>query len=70
MNKLQEIIGNKPMNIVVPTVLFIILSPNFLIDFSKFKKPLLPTNIKQVAIHALIFALVYTILRKQFAQFY
>jgi len=70
MDQIKKLIGAKPANVLVPTILFIVLSPNFLVNLRTLKRPLLPTKLIDVTINALVFAVIYMLLRKQFKQFY
>lgn len=65
--------GAKPANIIVPTMLFSLLAPGFLLDFDGlmpvFSKMPMHT-FTEVAKHAIVFFLVYLILRKVFSDVY
>ena len=63
----------RPADLLVPTVLFILLSPGMLLTIPPGSKGLLrsgQTSIAAVAIHAIVFALVFAFLRKNFPQYY
>lgn len=70
MQQLQQLLGDKPMNVMVPAILFGLLSPNFLVNLTTFRRPLFPANPMEVFTHVAVFALVYMLLRKQFPQYY
>jgi hypothetical protein len=58
-------IFDKPLNIIVPMILFIIFSPGLLFT--------IPDNADKptaTVVHALIFAAVYLLLRTVFAKYY
>jgi hypothetical protein len=61
------------MNILVPVILFIILSPGLLLTIPPASKGLFmsgQTSIPSVFVHAIVFAVVYFYLRKYFPQYY
>ena len=53
------------LNVIVPALLFILLSPGVLVSL-----PPGSTHHVQVLVHSVVFALVYTGLRKVFPQYY
>ena len=53
------------MNVIIPVVLFIILSPGVLLSL-----PPGQSHIVQVVTHAVVFGAVYTGLRMTFPQYY
>jgi phosphotransferase system glucose/maltose/N-acetylglucosamine-specific IIC component len=66
-------LSKQVMNILVPVLLFIILSPGLLLTIPPLSGGLLKsgqTSVPSVMVHAVVFALVYHLLRKQFAQYY
>lgn len=52
-------------NIIVPVILFILLSPGVLLSI-----PAGATHITKVLVHAAVFAAVYYFLRNTFPQYY
>lgn len=60
----------KPMDLIVPTVLFILLSPGLLLQIPPGSFMSGKTSIQAVLVHALVFALLFAFLRSQFPQFY
>jgi hypothetical protein len=61
------------MNILVPALLFVLLSPGLLLTLPPTPKGVWmsrETSIPSILVHALVFALVYFLLRKYFAQYY
>ena len=57
---------SKPANIVVPVLLFILLTPGLLVTLPNKNATLLVSSLT----HAAIFAAVYTLLRTVFAAYY
>lgn len=72
MNQIMNLLGDKPANIIVPSLLFGLLTPGFLVNARLMKtyRPVLSTKFADIMIHATVFAVIYTLLRKQFPQFY
>jgi hypothetical protein len=61
------------MNILVPALLFVLLSPGLLLTLPPTAKGVFmskETSIPSILVHALVFALVYFGLRKYFAEYY
>jgi hypothetical protein len=69
------ILGTKPMNIIVPTILAFLTSTNFLFSFTD-EMPyvqMIPWNNQsavQVAKHTAVFFAAWIILRKMFPEYY
>jgi hypothetical protein len=59
----MDILGDKPLNVIVPAVLFVLLQPGFLLSLNLF-------GLNPVLTHAVVMMVVYTILRKVFANMY
>jgi hypothetical protein len=60
-------------NIIVPVILFILLSPGFIITLPSTEKGFYmsrETSIQSIFFHALVFSLIYFLLRKFFADYY
>jgi len=60
-------------NIIVPVLLFILLSPGFIITLPPTEKGFFmsrETTIQSIFLHALVFSLIYFLLRKFFADSY
>lgn len=60
-------------NIIVPVILFVLLSPGVLLTIPPLSKGLFmsgQTSVTSVLVHAVVFALVYMFLRKTFPQYY
>ena len=60
-------------NILVPVVLFVLLSPGVLLTIPPMSKGLLmsgQTSVTAVLVHAVVFLVVYWFLRKTFPQYY
>ncbi len=60
----------QPADLVVPTVLFVLLSPGMLLSLPSTNIASGRTNTMSVLIHTLVFILVFAFLRKQFPQYY
>ena len=60
----------QPTDLIVPTVLFILLSPGMLLSLPSTKIASGQTNLTSVLIHTLVFVLIFAFLRKQFPQYY
>ena len=61
----------KQADLVVPALLFVLLSPGVLLQLpDTLKLSTGQTSIQSVLVHALVFALVFAFLRKQFPKFY
>jgi hypothetical protein len=61
------------MNILVPALLFVLLSPGLLLTLPPTAKGVLisrETSIASILVHSLVFALVYFGLRKYFSEYY
>jgi len=58
------------MDIIVPAVLFILLSPGLLLSLPSTKLASGQTSPTSVLIHAFVFAVVFAFLRKQFPKYY
>lgn len=56
----------KPANIIVPVLLFILLTPGLLVTLPEKNSTLLVSSLT----HAAIFAVVYALLRTVFAAYY
>jgi phosphotransferase system glucose/maltose/N-acetylglucosamine-specific IIC component len=66
-------LSKQVMNILVPVILFIILSPGLLLTIPPLSNGLLKsgqTSVPSVLVHAVVFALIYHVLRTKFAQYY
>ena len=62
-----------PADLVVPTVLFVILSPGVVLTLPPGKSGFITTGetgLDSMLTHTLVFAVVFAILRKTFPQFY
>ena len=59
-----------PADLIVPTVLFVLLSPGMIFTLPSSKISSGETNFTSVVIHALVFAVVFAFLRKSFPQYY
>lgn len=60
-------------DVLVPVILFVLLSPGVLLTIPPLKKGMFmsgQTSIPSVLLHALVFALVYMTLRKVFRKYY
>ncbi len=69
----MEFLGAKPKNVIVPVLLFIILSPGLFLTLPPLSGGVWmsrETSVVSVLVHAAVFLFVYALLRKQFAQFY
>jgi hypothetical protein len=61
------------LNIIIPVILFIILSPGLLLNIPPVDGVWLvsgKSSIASVFVHAIVFALIYWLLRKYFPQYY
>jgi hypothetical protein len=74
MEQITKFLGAKPMNIVVPALLFIMLSPRYLFaindGFQPMFMPMTGAPLSSIAVHALLFAVIYGLLRMNFPEFY
>ena len=62
-----------PTDLLVPTVLFILLSPGMLLTLPPGPKGVFltgTTSLNAIMVHTLVFAVVFAFLRKTFPQFY
>ena len=59
-----------PNDIIIPSILFILLSPGVLLSLPSTKLMSGQTNLTSVAIHTLVFAVVFAFLRKSFPKYY
>jgi Protein of unknown function (DUF3339) len=60
-------------NVLVPVILFILLSPGVLLTLPPLSKGVLmsgQTSVTAVIVHAVVFAVVYSYLRATFPQYY
>lgn len=63
----------KPTDVLIPTALFILLSPGMFLTLPSNSKNVLmtgQTSVQSVLVHAVVFAILYACLRKNFPQFY
>lgn len=61
------------LNVIVPVILFVILSPGLLLTLPPMSKGVLmsgQTSAVAIAVHALVFYILYSFLRKTFPQYY
>ena len=62
------------MNILVPTLLFIVLSPGLLLTLPPVSQGKIfmsgQTSVTAILVHAVVFALVFFALRHYFSQYY
>lgn len=74
MSSIKSLLGtDKLANIIVPVLLFIILSPGMLLTIPKSSNGYFlsqQTSIPAVIVHALVFLVVYTVLRKIYKEYY
>ena len=71
-------LGNKPANLFIPLLLFVLLSPGLLLKVDKDNYPFgkakwfntMTTSYVSIFTHALVFFLLYTLLRHNFAAYY
>lgn len=73
MDFIKTCFGDKPANVIVPVLLFILLSPGLLLTIPPVSKGVFrsgETSLPSVMVHALVFMIVYCILRKVFADRY
>ena len=69
----MNFLGPKPMNVIVPVLLFILLSPGLFLTLPPLDRGVWmsrQTSVVSVLVHAAVFLVIYALLRKQFAQFY
>ena len=69
----MDFLGPKPMNVIVPVLLFILLSPGLFLTLPPLDGGVWmsrETSVVSVLVHAAVFLVIYALLRKQFAQFY
>ena len=59
-----------PNDIIIPVILFIILSPGMLLQLPQTSFMSGKTDMMAVLIHMVVFALVFAFLRKTFPQYY
>ena len=63
----------RPTDLVVPTVLFMLLSPGMLLTLPQSSGGVFmsgQTSVTAVLVHSLVFAIVFAFLRKTFPQYY
>jgi hypothetical protein len=63
----------KPTDLIVPAVLFLLLTPGVLLTIPPGSRGVFmsgQTSVAAIAVHALVFALVFSTLRGQFPQYY
>ena len=60
----------QPADLIVPVVLFILLSPGMLLSLPSLNIASGRTNLTSVFVHTLVFVLAFAFLRKQFPQYY
>jgi len=63
----------RPTDLVVPTVLFVLLSPGMLLTLPPSSGGVFmsgQTSVTAVLVHALVFAIAFALLRKTFPQYY
>jgi hypothetical protein len=61
------------LNVIVPVILFVLLSPGLLLTIPPSSRGLLlsgQTSTIAIIVHAIVFAIVYSFLRKTFPQYY
>jgi len=61
------------LNIIVPVILFILLSPGLLLNIPPVDNQWLmsgKTSIQSIIVHAIVLGIVYFLLRKYFPQYY
>jgi hypothetical protein len=66
-------IALRPTDLVVPTVLFMLLSPGMLLTIPPSSGGVFvsgQTSVTAVVVHSLVFAIVFAFLRKTFPQYY
>lgn len=73
---LYHLIANKmglvlvPNDIIIPTILFMLLSPGMILSLPSKNISSGQTNLTSAFIHTLVFAFVFAFLRKSFPQYY
>ena len=63
----------RPMDLIVPAVLFILLTPGVLLTLPPGSRGVFrsgQTSLMAVGVHTLVFALLFSFLRKNFANYY
>lgn len=73
MSTFKDSVMNKPLNLIVPMVLFIILSPGLLLTIPPVDGKLFAsgkTSVAAILVHAVVFVLIYAILRYLFKDKY
>jgi hypothetical protein len=71
--KLVLKVSLRPMDLIVPAVLFILLTPGVLLTLPPGSRGVWmsgQTSLMAVGVHTLVFALVFSFLRKNFANYY
>lgn len=71
--KLVLKVSLRPMDLIVPAVLFILLTPGVLLTLPPGSRGMWmsgQTSLMAVGVHTLVFALVFSFLRKNFANYY
>ena len=66
-------IALRKLDLVVPTILFVLLSPGNLLTIPPMSKGLFmsgQTSMAAIAVHSLVFAIVFAFLRKTFPEYY
>ena len=71
---LTNILGPKPLNVLIPALLFVLLTPRFLValndGFVPMFNPMMTAAPSVVLLHAAVFAAAYALLRRTFPEFY
>ena len=63
----------RPMDLIVPTILFMLLSPGMLLTLPPSSRGVFmsgQTSVTAVLVHAMVFAIVFAFLRKTFPGYY
>jgi len=66
-------IALRKTDLIVPTILFVLLSPGMLLTIPPMSKGLFmsgQTSMAAIAVHALVFAVAFAFLRKTFPEYY
>lgn len=68
----MEYLGDKPLNVLIPAALFVLLTPGVLLTVTGLSMPYFDLQMpsQSVLIHGLVFIALYAYLRKSFPQYY
>ena len=70
----MDFLGSKPANVIVPVLLFVLLSPGLFLTLPPVEEGKWwmsrQMSVTSVLVHAVVFGIAYALLRKYFAEYY